>query len=62
VQLGGAIRDPHHLTITTLVGQELKYIGRNDVDWILVHDAEERLEIEGHRPQRVGSRPATNSK
>ena len=57
------VAHPDHPAIAALMGQELEHIGRNHLDRLLVDHREERLEIEGDRPQAVGSgRPATNSR
>ena len=39
------------------MSEELEHVRRGDLDRILRHDREERLQIERHRPQRV--RPST---
>ena len=53
-----AVGDPHHGAIASLVGQELEYVGRHDVDRVLVDDREERFQIVGHGPQGVRSDPS----
>ena len=53
-----AIREPHHGAVASLVGQELEDIGRDHGDRVLVDDREERLQVEGDRPQRVRPRPS----
>jgi len=40
--------------------QELEYVDGRHSDRVLRHDGEERLQIERHRPQRVGPCPASN--
>jgi hypothetical protein len=35
------------------VGEEIEYVGGDDLGRLLAHDREERLQIERHRPQRV---------
>jgi hypothetical protein len=57
-QPGLPIRQPHHAAIPALMGQELEHIRRGDLHRALPGHREERLQIEGHRPQRVRPAPA----
>jgi hypothetical protein len=54
------INDPHHLAITALGGEELEHVRRRHRHRIPPHDAEERLQIERRRLQRVRPTPASN--
>ncbi len=58
------VDETHDPPITALVGQEVEDIARHNLDRLLVDDREERLQVEGDRPQRVRpglSRPRTPS-
>ncbi len=52
-----AIGEPDHRAVAALVSEELEDIGRNDGDWVLVDDGEERLQVEGDRPARCSVWP-----
>ena len=52
------VRQPHHRPVTPLMRQELEHIRRGDLHRVLPDHREERLQIEGHRPQRVRPAPA----
>jgi hypothetical protein len=52
-----AVGEPDHRAVAALVGEELEDIGGNDGDRVLVDDGEERLQVEGDRPQGVRSGP-----
>ncbi len=45
------VRQANHPAITPLLGQELKHVGRQHLDRFLVDHREERLQVEGRRPQ-----------
>ncbi len=54
---------PHHRPVTSLMSQKLEHIRRDDLDRVFRHHGEERLQVKGHRPQRVRPAPAaTNSR
>jgi hypothetical protein len=39
------------------VGQEVEHVGGDHLEWVLLDDLEEGLQVESDRPQRVGSGP-----
>jgi hypothetical protein len=53
-----AITQPNDRPITSLIGQELEHIRRRSIPRIPRHHGEGRLQIEGHRAQRVRPRSA----
>jgi hypothetical protein len=54
------ITKPHHAAITPLIGEKLKHIRRQHIARILDDHGEKRLQIKGHRPNRVRPSPARN--
>ena len=52
------VRQPHHRPVPPLMRQELEHIRRSDRHRIFRDHSEERLQVKGHRPQRVRSAPA----
>jgi hypothetical protein len=51
-------RQPHHRPVTALISQEIEHIRRGHLHRVLPDHQEERLQVEGHRPQRVRPAPA----
>jgi hypothetical protein len=50
------VSQPHHAAVSPLVGQELEHVRRRDLHRVPGDHAEERLQVERHRPQRVRPR------